>query len=60
MGLPPWSCRQHLVSGLPPMIGVLQATAFALLVGFAVLGALEVDRRLAGCSYGLHFAGAAP
>ena len=28
---------------------VFQALAYAVLVGFAVLGALEVDRRLAGC-----------
>ena len=31
------------------MSGLLQAFAFALLVAFAVIGANEVDRRLAGC-----------
>ena len=38
----------------------IQAIAFVLLVGLAVIGALEVDRRIASCNATVHFARTTP
>ena len=41
-------------------MNVVQAIAFALLVGLAVIGALELDRRLTGCGGLILVAGTRP